>query len=112
MATSFTNLSSILTYGAYGAASGNITIFASGAPGISSGVMPLFVKSYETAPTGTVGLFMSSLDQCGTWNGGLREEWEVYTTTSLESWNIMPSSCSQGAYATNYITIFMSVELS
>jgi hypothetical protein len=108
MPSLFTPLSSILTYGAYGVASGSITIFASGAPGISSGAMPLFIKSFEVPSTGAVGLFMSSLDQCGIWNGGLREEWEVYSTSALENWDIIPSSCTQGSYSTNYTTIFMS----
>jgi len=96
-----------LTYGAYGVSSGVASIAISGAAGANSGAMPLYIGSYETPITGTTSLFLSSLDQCFTWSS-LNQEWVRYNNTTLESWNVMPTSCLQGAYKTQKTTVFMS----
>lgn len=108
MPTQSTIITSLLTYGAYGVSSGNATIFASGAPGLSIGAMPMYIGTVETPATGTATLVLSAMDQCGIWDGGLRQQWETYNSAVLEQWQVIPSSCTQGAYITKSTSVFMS----
>ena len=108
MATQTSIIANLLTYGAYGVSSGTATIFASGAPGLSIGAMPMYIGTVETPATGTTTLVLSAMDQCGIWNDGLRQQWETYNSSVLEQWQVIPSSCTQGAYITKSTSVFMS----
>jgi hypothetical protein len=108
MASQYQIISNILTYGAYGVSSGTATIFATGAPGLTIGAMPMYIGTVETPATGTVSLVLSAMDQCGLWDVGLNQRWESYNSSVLEQWQVIPSSCTQGAYITKYTSVFMS----
>jgi hypothetical protein len=108
MPSQYQIISNILTYGAYGVSSGTATIFATGAPGLTIGAMPMYIGTVETPATRTVPLILSAMDQCGQWDVGLKQRWQTYTSSALEQWQVIPSSCVQGAYITKYTSIFMS----
>lgn len=108
MPTQSTIIANLLTYGAYGVSSGTATIFASGSPGLSIGAMPMYIGTVETPATGTATLVLSAMDQCGLWDVGLRQQWETYNSSALEQWQVIPSSCVQGAYITKSTSVFMS----
>lgn len=99
-------VSSAFAYGSYGVSSGVSTIAMSGGAGSGTAAMPLYIASVEAPITGSTTAFISSLDQCSTWSS-LNQDWVRYNNTTLEAWNVMPTSCAQGAYQTKSATVFI-----